>query len=88
MLKYTARRLLHTIPVVLLISVVVFVINQLLPGDLAQAILGEQKARDDAAYAQVRAQLHLDDPLPVRYLRWLGDAVRGRKQARDFRSGR
>ncbi len=41
MLKYTARRLLHTIPVVLLISVVVFVINQLLPGDLAQAILGD-----------------------------------------------
>ena len=77
MLKYATRRLLQTLPVLLLISILVFALNDFLPGDLAQAVLGEELARDDEAYARVRADLHLDDPMPVRYVRWLGDAVRG-----------
>src|ERR1700681_1052121 len=77
MSKYLAQRLLQMIPVLLLVSVIVFGITQLLPGDLAMAVLGEGTAGDSAAYQQVRTDLGLNDPLPVRYAAWLGRAARG-----------
>src|SRR5258708_32210428 len=77
MTKYLVQRLLQMIPVLLLVSVIVFAITQLLPGDLAQAILGEGTAGDTVAYQRVRSDLGLDDPLPARYIRWLGNAAHG-----------
>ncbi len=61
--------------VVLLASVLTFLLASLLPGDPAVAILGPDRAPED--YARVRDELGLDDPLPARYLDWLGDAVTG-----------
>lgn len=79
MRTYIGRRLLALVPVWLLISVFAFALSSLAPGDPAELILRRQT--DDppsaAAVAALRAELGLDDPFPVRYVRWLGDAVTG-----------
>lgn len=77
MTTYIARRVLSMVPVVFLISLIAFSLVLLLPGDAALAILGETGARDEARYQALRDQLGLDDPIPVRYLNWVGDALRG-----------
>ncbi|HEY8524376.1 MAG TPA: ABC transporter permease [Acidimicrobiales bacterium] len=70
-----AGHLANLVVVVLLASVLTFLLASLLPGDPAVAILGPDRAPED--YARVRAELGVDDPLPTRYLDWLGHAVRG-----------
>ena len=77
MWRHIAQRLLQMIPLVLLISVIVFVLTHILPGDVAMAILGEEMARDDEAYEAVRDELGLDHPLPLQYMRWLTRTLRG-----------
>lgn len=76
MLTYVRRRLLLTGPVVLGVSVIVFSIVHLLPGDPVLVILSGANATPEQV-AEVRAQLRLDDPLPVQYLRFLRRAVVG-----------
>lgn len=76
MLTYVRRRLLLTGPVVLGVSVIVFSIIHLLPGDPVLVILSGANATPEQV-AEVRAQLRLDDPLPVQYLRFLRRAVVG-----------
>ena len=77
MTAYLLRRLLQMAPVLVLISIVSFSLTFVLPGDPALAILGEQNARDQQLYAQMRAQLGLDRPLPVQYLDWASHVLRG-----------
>ncbi|MFM9106465.1 MAG: ABC transporter permease, partial [Chloroflexota bacterium] len=72
---FLVRRLLQMIPVLLLVSAVVFVIFRLIPGDPAQLILGSNP--DPETLAATRSKLGLDQPIPVQFARWLGDAVRG-----------
>ena len=76
MLKLIARKLLTLIPVLLVVSFLTYVMLDFLPGDPALSVLGIGGASAEAIEA-VRADLRLDDPLPVRYLGWLGDAVQG-----------
>ncbi|MDR1237803.1 MAG: ABC transporter permease, partial [Propionibacteriaceae bacterium] len=52
-----------------------FVLISLAPGDAARAILGQAGTQED--YLRLRAQLGLDDPLPVRYWHWLSDVLQG-----------
>ena len=59
----------------LAVSVVVFAITGVLPGDAAQEQLGQDATPE--ALAALRAQMGLDVPAPQRYLRWLGGLVRG-----------
>jgi peptide/nickel transport system permease protein len=61
--------------VLLLSSFIVFAIGALLPGDPAITVLGENATAQQRE--QLRETLGLDDPLPLRYLRWAGKAVRG-----------
>jgi peptide/nickel transport system permease protein len=77
MTAYVVRRLLQMIPVLVLVSVVSFSLIFVLPGDPALAILGDQNARDAQLYAQLRADLGLDRPLPVQYVDWAGRVVHG-----------
>ncbi len=72
---YAARRLLLAVPLLLGMSVVVFGLMRLVPGDPAVVVLG-YKATPDAVRA-LREAFHLDEPLPTQYLRWLGGVVRG-----------
>jgi ABC-type dipeptide/oligopeptide/nickel transport system permease component len=76
MLTYVRRRLLLAVPVILGVSVVVFSIVHLLPGDPVLAILSGANATPEQV-AELRAQLRLEDPLLVQYLRFLGRAARG-----------
>jgi peptide/nickel transport system permease protein len=77
MARYLFRRLLYFVPVVFLVTVVVFSITMLLPGDPALAFLGEANMRDKVAYETMRKELGLDRPIPVQYAIWIGKAVRG-----------
>ncbi|KAB8310385.1 ABC transporter permease [Erwinia endophytica] len=75
MLELIAKRLLLAIPTLLLVSIMVFSLQKLLPGDPVLAMAGEE--RDPAVIAQLREQYHLNDPLPTQYFYWLGHALQG-----------
>ena len=75
MRKYILKRLLSMIPAVFVVSVVIFLIIHLTPGDPAAVMLGDQA--DPEAIAALHEALGLNDPLPVQYLRWLGGVLRG-----------
>ncbi|WP_031939852.1 ABC transporter permease [Prescottella defluvii] len=75
MLRFAARRLLMAIPLLLVVSFVVFVLIDLAPGDPAVTLAGENPT--PAQVEQIREQLRLDDSLPERYAVWLAHAVQG-----------
>jgi ABC-type dipeptide/oligopeptide/nickel transport system permease component len=74
-LTYVARRLLAVVPVVFGISVIVFLILHLAPGDPAHLIAGSEALPEDIA--RVREQLGLDQPLHVQYLRYVSRVLQG-----------
>jgi peptide/nickel transport system permease protein len=74
-LRFLLRRTGSLIVVLLVLSAVVFLLQQVSPGDPARAALGANASR--AAVAAERHRLGLDDPLAVQFLRFLGHAVRG-----------
>ncbi len=88
MLRFILRRLAYLLPVWIGISLVAFLLANLTPGDPArlalQRELGRQPTGEETAIA--RDRLGLDDPAPVRYLRWLGDALTG-DLGTSYRSG-
>jgi peptide/nickel transport system permease protein len=75
MLSYIFKRLLLTLPTLLLVSVGVFLLVRLIPGDPALVLLGQDA--DAASLAGLRAELGLDRSLPVQFLAWLEHAVQG-----------
>ena len=75
MTRYLLRRLAFLALTLVLTSLLVFGVTQLLPGDVARVILGREAS--EAALQALRAELGLDQPLPVQYLRWLGSFVTG-----------
>jgi peptide/nickel transport system permease protein len=75
MWRYIAKRVLLLIPVLLGISVIVFLIMELIPGDAAQAILGSFATPENLE--RVRSELGLDKPLVQRYFIWLGNILQG-----------
>jgi peptide/nickel transport system permease protein len=76
MSKYVIRRLLITIPVLLGISVVLFTVLALAPGDPFEELATNTNVPAEVAQ-RLRAQFGLDEPLPVRYVRWLIAMLRG-----------
>jgi ABC-type dipeptide/oligopeptide/nickel transport system permease component len=75
MLRYVAQRVVVSVPVFLSVVTIMFLIVRVLPGDPAQAALGEYASK--AAVDVLRTRLGLDDPLPIQYLHFLGDLARG-----------
>lgn len=75
MAVFVARRLVGVLPVILGVSIVIFLLVQLAPGDAATVLLGPQAT--ETARAQLRAALGLDQPLPVQYLAWLSHVLTG-----------
>lgn len=75
MLELIVKRLLLAIPTLLLVSIMVFALQKLLPGDPVLAMAGEE--RDPEVIAQLREAYHLNDPLPSQYFYWMGNALRG-----------
>jgi peptide/nickel transport system permease protein len=75
MYAFIARRLLLAIPTLLIISLFVFSLQKLLPGDPVLVMAGEE--RDPAVIEALREKYHLNDPVPMQYLAWLGNALQG-----------
>ncbi len=75
MAKYIVKRLILIIPILLGISIILFTIMNLTPGDPAQMLIGDTYTED--ALAQLRSELGLDKPFLVRYANYMLDALRG-----------
>ena len=75
MTSYLVKRLLSVLPTLLLVSMLIFGLQQLLPGDPAKVLAGEEQDPNVVAY--LTAKLHLDEPLPVRYGYWIAGVVQG-----------
>ena len=75
MLRFIARRLLVTIPVLIGLSLLIFLFVRALPGDPADALLGERATEESRA--QIRRSLGLEEPLPVQYGRYVGSLLSG-----------
>lgn len=75
MLRFIGGRLLGTLPVILILSIGVFLMLHLTPGDPVQIMLGQDA--DPQSIAALRAELGLDQPLPVQYVRWASNALHG-----------
>src|SRR5260370_13043327 len=78
MLSFLAKRILQLIPTLFFVSILIFSLQHLLPGDPALVMAGEE--RDPNVIAQIRKQYRLDQPIPIQYV-YLGKGV----VSRDFR---
>jgi peptide/nickel transport system permease protein len=72
---YILRRLLATVPVLLLVTFGAFALIRIIPGDLATLKLGQEATPDEIQ--QYREELGLTDPIPVQYAKWLGATFTG-----------
>jgi peptide/nickel transport system permease protein len=75
MFNYLLHRLATIVPTLFFVSVLIFGLQQLLPGDPAMILAGED--RDPTVIAHLHQKLHLDEPLPIRYLYWAGGVLKG-----------
>jgi peptide/nickel transport system permease protein len=90
MLTFLGNRLLQLIPTLFFVSVIIFSLQQLLPGDPATIMAGEE--RDPAVIEQLRRQYRLDQPIPIQYFYWvkgvltgdLGESMRIKQPVREL----
>ena len=75
MLTFFGSRLLQLVPTLFFLSVIIFSLQQLLPGDPALVMAGEE--RDPEVIEQIRRQYRLDQPLPVQYVYWVKGVLSG-----------
>ncbi|MGL4285273.1 MAG: ABC transporter permease [Phreatobacter sp.] len=75
MLTLIGKRIVQLIPTLFFVSVIIFLLQQLLPGDPALVMAGEDK--DPLVIEQIRQRYRLDQPLPVQYLAWIGGVLSG-----------
>src|SRR5471030_903794 len=75
MLVFLTRRLLQIIPTLILVSILIFGLQQLLPGDPALIMAGEE--RDPIVLQQIREQYRLNEPIPVQYFYWIKGVLSG-----------
>jgi peptide/nickel transport system permease protein len=75
MFTFILKRLVQLTPTIIIASVLIFGLQQLLPGDPALIMAGEE--RDPEVIAQIRQQYRLDQPVPVQYLYWIKGVLQG-----------
>ena len=75
MFDFLVRRLATIVPTLVFVSMLIFGLQQLLPGDPAKILAGEEQ--DPTVIAYLHKKLHLDEPLPVRYAYWVGGVLHG-----------
>ena len=75
MFAFFIRRLVTLVPTLVFVSMLIFGLQQLLPGDSAQILAGEDQ--NPELIAQLRLKLHLDEPLPVQYGYWIAGVLQG-----------
>jgi peptide/nickel transport system permease protein len=84
---FILRRLLMLIPTLLGMSILIFLMLRLLPGDIVDIIAGTDAQADSAAKQRLREAMGLDDPIPVQYVKWLGNLLQG-DPGTSLRSGK
>ncbi len=77
MLSYILRRLAISLPILLGITVIIFYIASQMPGDAVMAMISQETPMAEDLMKLRRGQLGLDQPLPVQYMRWLGQLAQG-----------
>lgn len=77
MLIYTINRLFQLIPIVLILTIVVFGFVQMLPGDIIDAMGGAEAVDDPVVRAALEKELGLDQPIYIQYFYWLGNVLQG-----------
>lgn len=77
MAQTVLRRLITLVPILLGVSMLTFGAMHLIPGDLAVTLLGVENAQDPVALENIRRKYGLDQPVPVQYIKWLGNVLRG-----------
>src|SRR3984893_5451026 len=90
MLNFLGKRILQLVPTLLFVSILIFSLQHLLPGDPALVMAGEE--RDPAVIAQIRQQYRLDQPIPIQYAYWikgvlsgdLGESLRNKMPVREL----
>ena len=75
MLRIIANRVLVAIPTLILVSMMIFGLQKLLPGDPVMAMAGEDQ--NPEVIATLRVKYHLDQPVPVQYVLWMRDVLHG-----------
>jgi len=75
MFEFLIKRLATIVPTLVFVSMLIFGLQQLLPGDPAKILAGEDQ--DPSVVAYLRTKLHLDESLPVRYGYWMGGVLQG-----------
>src|ERR671932_2942166 len=75
MLTFLAKRIAQLIPTLFFVSVIIFSLQQLLPGDPALIMAGEE--RDPEVIEQIRRQYRLDQPIPIQYFYWIRGVLTG-----------
>src|SRR5258708_40081276 len=75
MLRIIANRVLVAIPTLVLVSMLIFGLQKLLPGDPVMAMAGEDQ--NPQVIATLRLKYHLDEPVPVQYVLWVRDVLHG-----------
>src|SRR5690349_7613336 len=75
MLRFVARRVAATVPVLLLVSLGVFLLIHMIPGDPVDVMLGESQSPE--ARESLRKELGFDQPLYIQYVDWLGNILHG-----------
>jgi peptide/nickel transport system permease protein len=74
-MKFLVRRLLLTIPILFLVTIVAFSLIHMIPGDPARVILGQEATPE--AYEALKKELGLDQPILIQYFSWLGKVLQG-----------
>lgn len=75
MVRYIGKRLLSAIPVLFIVSIVVFMIIHLTPGDPARVMLGDQALEQDVE--ALREQMGLNEPIITQYINWIKGIFHG-----------
>src|SRR3979411_689553 len=75
MLSFLAKRVVQLVPTLFFVSILIFSLQDLLPGDSALVMAGEERAPN--VIAQIRAQYRLDQPIPIQYIYWVKGVLSG-----------
>src|SRR5690554_2411033 len=77
MQRYIIRRLAFMVPTLLFVTVCVFALVRIMPGDYITAAMSESRGADPEFLNKLRAEMGLDEPAPLQYFKWLGGIVTG-----------
>jgi peptide/nickel transport system permease protein len=77
MARYLLRRLVLAIPILFGASIVIFALARLMPGDVVDRMIADEPSMSPEQAVTLRRLLGLDEPMPVQYVRWIGDLLHG-----------